>query len=72
MLYYGSFLRHGLLPNFMDNGRNPRYNSRDVCWWFIKAVRDYLDFTEDYGLFCAEVEMKFLDDDIIQHHSKLD
>jgi glycogen debranching enzyme len=56
----------------MDNGRNPRYNSRDVCWWFIKAIRDYLDFTEDYGIFDSEVEMKFLDDDIIQHHSKAD
>lgn len=48
LLFYASYLRHGLLPNFLDNGRNPRYNNRDVCWWFIKAIRDYLEFTEDY------------------------
>ena len=72
LLFYASYSRHGLLPNFLDNGRNPRYNNRDVCWWFIKAIRDYLEFTEDYQLFNIDVEMKYLDDDIIQHHSKLD
>jgi glycogen debranching enzyme len=65
-----SYIRHGLLPNFLDNGRHPRYNARDVCWWFLKGVRDYLDFTEDYQIFNADIEIKFQDDDVIQQLNK--
>lgn len=38
ILQFGSALRHGLIPNLLDEGRRPRYNSRDACWWFIRAV----------------------------------
>jgi len=37
-----------LLPNLLDNSKNPRYNNRDACWWFIKSLGDYVDFTNDY------------------------
>ena len=41
ILSYASVVRHGLVPNLMDGGRNPRYNARDATWWFMQAVQDY-------------------------------
>ena len=37
ILSYASVVRHGLVPNLMDGGRNPRYNARDATWWFLQV-----------------------------------
>jgi glycogen debranching enzyme len=42
ILEFASCARHGLMPNLLDSGRNPRYNNRDACWWFMKALKEYL------------------------------
>lgn len=39
ILQYASALRHGMIPNLLDNGNFPRYNCRDASWWFIRGVK---------------------------------
>ena len=41
LLAYGSVVRHGLIPNLLDSGRRPRYNSRDATWFWLGALEDY-------------------------------
>ena len=60
ILYFASTLRHGLIPNLVDEYNWPRYNNRDTCWWFLKAIIDYIEETKDYSILKNKVEMIFL------------
>jgi len=62
LLFLAAYFRHGLLPSSFDKNLEPRYNNRDVCWWFIKAVKDYCEFVQNYDLLNEEVELKYFDD----------
>lgn len=43
ILAFASVLKHGMIPNLLSSGREPRYNSRDSVWFFLQAVQDYVD-----------------------------
>ena len=41
LIAFGSTLKHGLIPNLLDQGVRPRYNARDATWWWLWAVSEY-------------------------------
>lgn len=70
ILMFATTLRHGILPNLLDAGRNSRYNCRDATWWFVKAIKDYTEFTNDYDILKQDVKLRFLSDDKQEHENK--
>lgn len=47
ILGFAKTLKHGLIPNLLDAGRNPRYNARDAAWFFAQAVQEYVTHAPD-------------------------
>ena len=63
ILGYAATLRHGLIPNLLDGGKNARYNCRDAVWWWLHAVLDFVKMTGDHGLLTAPVVRLYPTDD---------
>lgn len=71
ILMFAATLRHGLIPNLLDGGNNPRYNSRDAVWWFVRAIFEYIEFIKDPSILKTELRMIFLSNSQEEHESKL-
>lgn len=48
---FSRYVQRGLLPNtFPDGGGSPEYNTADATLWFVEALRQYLEATQDLEL----------------------
>lgn len=64
ILAFASVLKHGMIPNLLGSGGNPRYNARDATWFFLQCIQDYVRLAPDgESLLAAKVKRRFLPND---------
>ena len=39
---FASLVKHGMIPNLINSGKLPRYNSRDSVWFFLQNIQDFV------------------------------
>ncbi|GMM31571.1 bifunctional 4-alpha-glucanotransferase/amylo-alpha-1,6-glucosidase [Martiniozyma asiatica (nom. inval.)] len=39
---FAKTLKHGLIPNLLGSGKDPRYNARDAAWFYLQFIQDYI------------------------------
>ena len=47
ILAFAGVMKHGMIPNLLSSGKNPRYNARDAVWYFLQAIQDYTKSVPD-------------------------
>lgn len=67
ILAFAATLKHGLIPNLLDAGKNPRYNARDATWFFMQILQEYVSMVPDgIKLLDESVKRRFpLNDDYV-------
>jgi glycogen debranching enzyme len=61
IIAFGSTLKHGLIPNLLDQGIKPRFNARDAAWWWLLAVAEYCRLSDEGTSFLGvEVARRFV------------
>jgi len=58
---FASLVKHGMIPNLLNSGTLPRYNSRDSVWFFLQNIQDYVAMAPQGEAFLEErVRRRFL------------
>ncbi|XP_055388932.1 glycogen debranching enzyme-like [Condylostylus longicornis] len=60
ILGFARVMRHGLIPNLLDGGNNPRFNARDATWFFLRAIQTYCNVApEGTDFLLAPITLKY-------------
>lgn len=43
IIAFASVMKHGMVPNLLSSGKNPRYNARDAIWFMLQCIQDYVN-----------------------------
>ncbi|KAG7873077.1 hypothetical protein KL938_005193 [Ogataea parapolymorpha] len=67
ILCFAKTLKHGLIPNLLGSGKEPRYNARDAAWWFLESIQNYIKWAPNgVDILDCKVKRRFpLDDTYI-------
>ncbi|KAL1897826.1 bifunctional 4-alpha-glucanotransferase/amylo-alpha-1,6-glucosidase [Ceratocystis pirilliformis] len=58
---FGSVMKHGMIPNLLGSGGNPRYNARDSIWFFLQCIQEYTKIVPDgISILDEKVKRRFL------------
>ncbi|KAM0721639.1 hypothetical protein Q7P37_002564 [Cladosporium fusiforme] len=61
LMCFASVVKHGMVPNLLGAGKNPRYNSRDSVWFFLQNIQDYCTLVPNGEAILKEsVQRRFL------------
>ncbi|KAK6362916.1 hypothetical protein TWF730_000368 [Orbilia blumenaviensis] len=61
ILAFASVVKHGMIPNLLASGTNPRYNSRDSVWFFLQNIQDYVQLAPNgVSILDEKVKRRFL------------
>ncbi|EGP86042.1 glycogen debranching enzyme [Zymoseptoria tritici IPO323] len=61
LLAFASIVKHGMIPNLVNSGKLPRYNSRDSVWFFLQNIQDFVALAPKGSNFLQErVRRRFL------------
>jgi glycogen debranching enzyme len=58
LLCFGQVVRYGLIPNLLGSQKTPRYNARDVTWFYIQAIKDFCSLSPEGNNFLT-TEIQF-------------
>ncbi|KAL8822075.1 MAG: hypothetical protein Q9191_007183 [Dirinaria sp. TL-2023a] len=71
IIAFASVLKHGMIPNLLNGGKLPRYNSRDSIWFFLQCIQDYTKIVPNgVDILQERVPRRFLpyDDSFFEHN----
>lgn len=61
ILAFASVMKHGMIPNLLGSGKNPRYNARDSIWFFLQTIQDYIRIVPNgLNILKEKVKRRFL------------
>lgn len=72
ILCFAMTLKHGLIPNLLGSGKEPRYNARDAVWFYLQFIQEYIKLAPNGSEILKEKVMRRfpLDDTWVPLHDE--